>query len=98
MVTATVTNTTTVTLPVTHTVTTTETVTIPVTYTTTTTAWHTATETVTTAVDGKESETCTWCLYVAIILVVLIAICLARCRNAYTNRKRLNRYGSTVYT
>jgi hypothetical protein len=102
-VTAPTTYTTTVTIPTTSTVTTTitatETVIVPVTYTTTETVWHTTTETVTTTVAGQESERCTWCLYIATIFVVLIVICLARCRNTATNnRKRFNRYGSTVYT
>jgi hypothetical protein len=85
------------TVPVTYTTT----VTLPVTYTTTatetviymTTTYHTVTYT------AQESETCTWCLYGTLVAVILLLVCLARYRNTATNnKKRFNRYGSTVYT
>jgi hypothetical protein len=101
----------TVTIPITHThtetvhhtATVTETVTETVINTTTTTlpVVHTTTETVTytTTVAGQESGACMWCLYATLAFVILLIACLARCSNvAKNNKKRFNRYGSTVYT
>jgi hypothetical protein len=92
--------TTTVTVPVATTVTYTTTVTVPTTVTSTTTDVVTKTETVTTTVTATATsqEYCTWCWYVVLILAVLVAVCLMRCRNTtMDSRKRLNNYGSTVY-
>ncbi len=93
----TVTATETVTVSVHHTttVTETETMTVPVTYTYTTTE----TVTYTTTVAGQESGACTWCIYGTLAVVILLIVCLTRCRNtSLNNRKRFNKYGSTVYT
>jgi hypothetical protein len=93
--------TTTVTVPVTTTATYTTTVTVPTTVTSTTTDVVTKTETATTTVTATATsqESCTWCWYVVAILAIVVAVCLARCRNtALNSRKRFNSYGSTVYT
>jgi len=105
--TVTTTSTVTTTLPVTYTDTVTKTdtatVTVPITSTVTSTRTYTTTvtntTTVTTTVPGQESGNCTWYFYATIALVILIVLCLARCRNTAVNkRKRFNRYGSAVYT
>jgi hypothetical protein len=89
--------TTTVTVPVTTTATYTTTATVPTTITSTTTDVVTKTEVATTTVTATTS--CTWCWYVVAILAIVVAVCLARCRNTtLNNRKRFNSYGSTVYT
>jgi hypothetical protein len=77
-------------------------VTVPVTSTVTKTDAYTTTATntttVTTTIPSQESGNSTWCFYATIALIVLILLCLARYRNmAQANRKRFNRYGSTIY-